>query len=244
MLRFLVFCCGFALFQATGFVIPVMAEDAQLKDSETSSIKKSLAKDPPGMIRFSPEADAWIDPKNKRVIVDGVVCLRSGTLEMFACLKGTKEHESIVAVDSLAAPIHAALLRVGAEAGSPVQFQPTFRPASGTPIEVTLIWKDEKGVEHQEKAQNWVRDLRTQKPMQNGWVFAGSRIREYEDGKRIYEADGGELICVSNFPSAMLDLPVESSQKTADLLFEAFTERIPPRGTKVRLVLTPRPVKK
>ena len=37
----------------------------------------------------------------------------------------------------------------------------------------------------------------------------------------------------------MLDLPIESSQATSDLLFEAFTEHIPPVGTKVRLVLTP-----
>ena len=48
------------------------------------------------------------------------------------------------------------------------------------------------------------------------------------------------MICVSNFPSAMLDLPIESSQATSDLEFEAFTEHIPPVGTKVRLVLAPR----
>jgi hypothetical protein len=48
------------------------------------------------------------------------------------------------------------------------------------------------------------------------------------------------MICVSNFPSAMLDLPVESSQANTALLFSAFTERIPPIGTKVRMVLIPR----
>jgi hypothetical protein len=77
--------------------------------------------------------------------------------------------------------------------------------------------------------------------MESTWVFAGSRLLQDErTGENFYQAQGGDFICVSNFPSAMLDLPVESSQANADLLWEAFSERIPPLGTKVRLVLTPR----
>jgi hypothetical protein len=38
----------------------------------------------------------------------------------------------------------------------------------------------------------------------------------------------------------MLDLPVESSQANAALLFQANTELVPPKGTKVRMVLTPK----
>jgi hypothetical protein len=38
----------------------------------------------------------------------------------------------------------------------------------------------------------------------------------------------------------MMDLPVESSQTEGALLFDAFTERIPPIGTQIRLVLAPR----
>jgi hypothetical protein len=38
----------------------------------------------------------------------------------------------------------------------------------------------------------------------------------------------------------MLDIAMaSSSQGTENLLFEAWTERIPPKGTKVRLELTP-----
>jgi hypothetical protein len=73
------------------------------------------------------------------------------------------------------------------------------------------------------------------------WVFAGSSFWTDEDtGKVHYSANSGDLICVSNFNTATLDLPVESSQANASLLFTAFTERIPPHGTKVRLVLIPR----
>ena len=44
--------------------------------------------------------------------------------------------------------------------------------------------------------------------------------------------------CVSNFPTAMLDLPIASSQANEALLFETFTERIPPRGTPVELIFS------
>ncbi|MFM8893500.1 MAG: hypothetical protein ACKOTB_18140, partial [Planctomycetia bacterium] len=48
-----------------------------------------------------------------------------------------------------------------------------------------------------------------------------------------------DLVCLSNFPTAMLDLPIESSQSNEALLFEAFDGRIPPRGTVVDMILTP-----
>jgi hypothetical protein len=49
---------------------------------------------------------------------------------------------------------------------------------------------------------------------------------------------------VSNFTTATLDLPVASPQANADLTFRAFTERIPPLGTPVRLVLAPKLMEK
>jgi len=50
----------------------------------------------------------------------------------------------------------------------------------------------------------------------------------------------GDLICVSNFPDSVLDLPIQSTDSDASLLFEAFTEHIPSRGTPVTLVLAPK----
>ena len=77
--------------------------------------------------------------------------------------------------------------------------------------------------------------------MEFDWVFAGSGFWKDEDtGESHYQADGGDFICVSNFPTAMLDLPVPSSQSNDALNFTAFTANIPPKGTKVRMVLRPR----
>lgn len=77
--------------------------------------------------------------------------------------------------------------------------------------------------------------------MTHPWVFAGSGFwQDEETGKEYYKAESGDLICVSNFSTAMLDIPIESSQVNDGLMFEANTEKIPRLGTPVRVVLKPK----
>ena len=223
---------------------PVWADEAAsapAAEPQPAAPKRTLSKDPPGMTRLLPDQDVWIDPKNKRVVMDGTICLREGQLEMFACPRGTKEHESIVAVDTKAKAVHAALLALGAEVGTPVQYQPSYKPATGSEIDISVVWTDKSGTVHRDRAQDWIRNVKTGKAMEFPWVFAGSGFwTDQATGEQQYLAEMGDFICVSNFPSAMLDLPVQSSQGNDELLFQAFTEHIPPVGTRVRLVLTPK----
>lgn len=194
-----------------------------------------------GLTRVAKDYDLWIDQKRHLVVVDGKVVLREGALEMFACSKGTKEHESIVAVNSPARFVHAALLAVGAKPGKPVQFNPDYVAASGPVIDIWVLWKDEDGTKHKVRAQEWIKEQKTGKAMPYSFVFPGSSFwRDEESGETYYQADAGDLICVSNFTTAMIDIPVPSSQANTGLLFSAFTENIPPRGTAVRLVFIPK----
>jgi hypothetical protein len=173
--------------------------------------------------------------------MDGQICLTEGQLEMFACPKGSKEHESVVAVNVRPQFVHAALLRVGAKPGSTVKFDPKYAPATGQVIDIWVLWKDAHGENKKVRAQELIKQVSTGKPMPYNFVFAGSGFwTDEEDGKEYYHADGGDFICVSNFPTAMLDLPIESSKDNEHLQFVANTEKIPPKGTKVRLVLIPR----
>jgi len=197
--------------------------------------------EPDGLVKLSKTGDVWLDTKRKAVVVDGQVCLREGQLEMFACPKGTKEHESIVSLNCRAQEVHAGLLAAGAKPGSPVSFQPEYKPATGQIIDVYVLWKDAAGEKRQVRAQDWIKDTKTQKAMTYDWVFAGSGFwKDQETGQEYYRANDGDLICVSNFTTAMLDLPVASSQANDELMFEAFAQHVPPRGTKVRMVLIPR----
>src|SRR5436305_6202132 len=94
--------------------------------------------------------------KRRRVLIEATVCLREGQLEMLMCRKQTKEHEAVLAAEVDARDIHKALVLAGAEPGSPVQFSPKFKPASGTVIKVTLQYED-KGKVVTVPGQKWVR---------------------------------------------------------------------------------------
>jgi hypothetical protein len=195
----------------------------------------------PNIVYFNPQHDLWLDKANKQVVMKGKIAVREGNLEMFACPQGTKEHESIVAVSTKALPVHAALLAAGAKPGHPAKFGDTFTPASGTEIEVLVRWTDEKGAKQQARGQDWIRNMKTGKPLEYPWVFGGSGFQTDPDtGEKYYYADAGDFICVANFPTAMLDLPIESPKAWEEHLFEPFTEHIPARATDVELVLTPK----
>lgn len=83
-----------------------------------------------------------------------------------------------------------------------------------------------------------------EKPMVADWVFVGSGFYEDGDSAKQYLAEGGYMICVANFPMAMLDVATPSdSNGTESLAYEAATERLPPRDSEVMIELVPRPAK-
>lgn len=74
--------------------------------------------------------------------------------------------------------------------------------------------------------------------MQAEFIFTGSGFARTEEGKEIYLAQAGSLICVANFPDAMIDVNTKStSSNDAGLLYEPWTERLPPLKTPVTVEL-------
>lgn len=227
------------------FAVTAMAQD--LKKNESGQEKNESPQDPLvkineslGPLRKLPDGNVWINVKKKMVVIDGQICMRRGPLEMFACSPETKEHESIIQAKAKAFLVHTALLMVGAESGKPVEWDPKYSPASGTRVEVIVHWLDKNGKPTKLRAQEMIKNVKTKKAMTENWVFAGSEFYTNPNTKkRHYMADGGEMICVSNFTTAMMDLPVQSTQSREGLIFEAFTEKIPAMKTRVRLVLKP-----
>ena len=124
----------------------IAAEPA--KDSKKSKEPVSLNK----------QGTVLLDVEGKRLLLKTKVCLREGVLEMFCCLKQTKEHESILSLDSEAYVVHTGLLALGAKTGSPVKFQPEYSPAKGTRIRIFCQWTDKDGKPHREPAEKWVRN--------------------------------------------------------------------------------------
>ncbi|MBR4834324.1 MAG: hypothetical protein IKU86_08355 [Thermoguttaceae bacterium] len=196
--------------------------------------------EPEKLRRLDKSAPIWVSSDRERVVLGGVVCLREGPLEFFACRRGSKEHESVVSLDVPPHLIHAALLAVGAKQGKPAKFDPEFAPPTGEEIEIELRWRDAKtGTVRKIRAQETVREAETRRELSATWVFTGGLFGVDAQGKKYYLANvTGEVFGVSNFPGSVLDLPFESSSDNALLTFEANTEKIPPSGTELALILT------
>ena len=256
------------------------------------------------LVPLNQKGTVLLDRSGNRLLLKSKVVLREGMLEMLCCRTQTKEHESILAVDARAYVVHTGLLALRAKPGSPVRFEPKYRPPQGQKIQVFLQWKDPKGKLHRVPGESWVRyvtdrfygeqlakrppDLKIPKrsklhyyekfqelswygpmtakqrdmltslsqdkayrkaiakffkhsqprKMDAHWVFAGRGFNvDEKTGQKYYLAEDGDLICVANFPTALLDVSVESGD--SNLLFEADTERIPPLDTEVTIELIP-----
>jgi hypothetical protein len=201
---------------------------------------KKKALNPAGTVSLETFEDG-----RRRVLVEAEVCLREGPLELLMCRKGTKEHEAILHSAAFAHEIHAALLAASAKTGNPAKYsneKPFFTPASGTTIKITLQYEKKAGETVTIDAKEWVRNANTRKALDKDWVFAGSQFFKDPDDPKAppyYLANNGDVICVSNFTDAMLDLPINSPKENNELAFEAWTERIPPLNAKVTMILEP-----
>ncbi|MCY2967211.1 MAG: YdjY domain-containing protein [Planctomycetota bacterium] len=267
---------------------------------------KPRTKPTAGLVPLNEAGTVLFDRAGKKVVVKGEVVLRNGGLEMFACRKKSKEHESIVAIDADAFVIHSALLALKAAPGGPAMYEPKFAPPHGQKLDIFVNWTDGEGKNRRERAESWVRetvnrfwvkpleklpegvDLPENSPLKYDrkqhdllwygpmtdkqkteylamskdktwreaieffhergqlrglkaeWVFVGSILSVDEStGEKSYAAEEGQYICVSNFSSSMVDVAVQSSDQADNLAYEAWTERIPPKGTAVTLELIP-----
>jgi hypothetical protein len=220
--------------------VPLGCADGQ---SASPAEDKEPAAKPPESRKVEVGRNVFLEVQGdrRRVLVHSTVCLRMGPLELLMCRKQSKEHESILTADIDARDLHKALLATGAETGSPCEYQPKYKPATGTPIKI-FVQYEHKGKLVTQPAGHWIRNMKTQKELKEHWVFAGSRfVKNVLDPKRpdIYLANEGDVVTVSNFEDSLLDLPIPSPKDDADRAFEAFTEHIPAVDTKVTIILEP-----
>ena len=224
--------------------LPVAPKSVEKAEHKPLNAEKTL------LLESAPGKDGKMKPV--RLLFAAEVCLSKGPLEVFCTKNGTKEHEAIVRINFDAKFLHAGLLAVGAKQGKPVQWvdpkteKPDYKPAHGQVIDVTVHYTL-KGKTFTHAAQEWIKDSKGKGVMKHEWVFAGSRF--YKNPERptdpeYYMANNGEVISISNFADAMLDLPVEVTSSNDDLFFQCNEEKIPPLLSKVWVILTPKAEKK
>ena len=215
--------------------------DDEARRPKPRDLGPPLIDHPEKLSRLHPVFPTWLDPKRRMVVMVGEVVRSSYGLEMFISTRAAeKGYESVIEVDTEAAIVHAALLGLGLEPGTPVKFMPKYQAPTGPEIEIELYWKDDKGQIQHARAQDWLKNVHTGKPLQSNWVFAGSGFwKDETTGKEYFQAEGGYLVCVANTPSALLDLPIPS---TGDLDSREFqpADSVPPKGTAVTIVFRPK----
>jgi len=192
---------------------------------------------------------AWLSPKNKQVVLVGEACKADYPLEFFITTKA-RAYESVLVVEgerraegqsSVFQQIQLALILCGAKPGHPSYYRDDKTTlATGDEIEIEVRWKNKEGKTERADALTLIRDVKTKKPPLKTWVFAGSRFADDGEGGKRFMADGGEFVCVLNNPVALLDLPVVSAGAIEDRSFEATPEKLPPHGTPVTIILTPK----
>lgn len=166
-------------------------------------------------------------------------------LEVIACARDSKEHEALVATDAKPSLIHAALLMLGLEPGSPgrwtmedgvlISHKPT-----GSALSVTIAWR--RGEEWVEApAQDWVTTIEgashplRQAADSRSWLFAGSRMVTWR-GAEFYDADGtGVIIGLTTFGSEVIAwhevFSHDSTVQTPEWIADA--KHVPPVMTPV-----------
>lgn len=167
-------------------------------------------------------------------------------LEQFVCIPDTKEHESLLVTDALPSHIHAALLLIGLEPGSPTTWrrgegEVVVTPPTGPEVTVEFVFEDE-GKVHTVSPVAWVRSIEGDDELPAlSFVFAGSVIRQMNERDR-YEADtAGTVVGLASFGTEVLAWPelVSHEFDDGDLVWYADLDVVPPNGTPVTVRITP-----
>lgn len=131
---------------------------------------------PPGWIAFG---DVRLDPKEKRIEVDGVFNLRRGLLEFLACAPGIKSHETLVTLDIDPRNLNLALLTLGLAPKARPKHDTDTRQIEGDRVVIFLRWQqkdaDGKLQTIERRAEECIVNYLAEEVMDpSGFVFTGS----------------------------------------------------------------------
>lgn len=259
-------CCLLAIW-------PVVFAAEESAAVETPPVVSEKTPKPPKKApKFSPEMKAALDklvmPGVKinldewSVDVESRVCLKEGLLELIACTKDSKEHESIIVIDAKPSHVHAALLLLGAQPGNPAMQEPTnpemtrfrFTPPRGNPVDVFLVFKDAQGKETEQAISEFIKpadqdEYETPDPNAaknekkfptHTFLFAGSILTSEGKGPRQYLCDlNGNVISLATFGDELLCLSEVHDHSNGALTWQVDGDKLPELDSKVILRLRP-----
>ena len=176
-----------------------------------------------------------VDTKKKEVTFPGEINIASDdtVIEFLACGTLGKSHESILILDAEPIYIYTALGMLDLKPGMNLEVQGDPREPKGAHVEIWVEWKREDNVVSR-PARELVWDAITGQPMQKThWVFTGGRLINDQLTTQLYH----NLIAVYRDPDSLLNNPLPGG--TDDRTYRVNTDVIPPKGTKVKVIVRP-----
>ena len=221
---------------------PLAAEEA--RPAAPPSAPKAPAADDDIVVKTLP--GIVVDTKAKEVRLAGTFCFQKGPIELFVCGPNTREYESVIVTKAKPSHVTFALALLGLAPGTPGGQTEggAFSPASGEVLDITARYSVEKTVDGAKKTETrevpiWklLKTSAGDRPLDRSieWVYVG---RPEESALRGADREGS-VICLSNFYEAVMDVPFESPNAYAQLLYRADPDVVPPAGTPVELIIRP-----
>jgi len=174
-----------------------------------------------------------LDPVNRFLVITGFVNQVDGGIELFACGRGGKTHESILVLYANPADMQAGLLLLKLKHGPPMPGL-GMGPPVGDAVSIDVHWTMD-GQSHVRSAESMILDNRTGRAVKHGaWIFNGS---EFENG--FFKANAEESLIASYWdPWAIINLKSEVGNDDERLVVNRKT--VPPLHTPIQLIISPR----
>ena len=176
-----------------------------------------------------------VDTHKKEVVIPGEINIATGdtTIEFFACGLLGPSHESILMLDTEPISIFVALGLLELKPGMNLEVQGDPHDPEGSNVQVWVEWNQgDKVVSKTARELVWNR--LTNQPMQKThWVFTGGRIRTNQLTSQLTH----NIIAVHRDPDSILNNPLAGG--IDDRTYRVNTDVVPPKGTKVKVIIRP-----
>ncbi len=177
------------------------------------------------------------------VVVDGLILLDRGLVELLGCGAGGKEYESVLRLDADVQGLDLALSLCGLKRGPIPGRLADPDVIQGSRVVVLLQWENEEKRTITHRAEDCVVNIQRKAPMPRvGWTYVGAMLPVPDpaatSGKtyRVLAASGTRsLLTTYRDPSTLLDNPLFDA--IDDSLYVANYMVLPEQGTKVRVIL-------
>jgi len=208
-----------------------------LPSPEPSGLPTTMPENVKGLVKF-PQVE--IDTVKREIRVECTALAVEMPLEFFCVSAGGPDHEAVISTRAKPSHIHAGLIMLGLQAGSPMKYseaRKAWTAPFGPPVRIELSFNDASGKPVRIPAEQAVRSVKTRQPMPvTTWIFAGSQTRQ--DGQ--YLADlAGYVVSIVNFELSLIDVPRLVSSSNETLEWEYNPDVAPARGTPVTMILSP-----